>query len=414
MTAQERFVPQRVGQLTAALTARAGTTDVVAAAQFKTFSRLAAALFSFDFQARAQAVAEAWDLVNEDPEAASLVVDELDAMLTEANYVRVTMAELADARERESPLPLRLEVDLDDYDELLVYRRGSRRDTIKVPRWGGRRLEERTVGVEDRVVVYTRVKDQAWFDQQGIDASARHLVPGHVSLKHFKNVPTADIEMLLPSAQVRFRPVDRMIVGVPAVVSGIVVLTTKLLPTLGLVVLLTGAWLGLKDEHPRVDQGALVALLGGVVALGGFLVRQWSKLKNRRVKYLQMLAERLYFHTIADGLGLLHLLLFSAREQETVEVLLGYHFLLYADEGLSQTELDSQVERWLSDTLDQAIDFDVGDAVQKLRELDLIEGDSRLRVRPLAEALAQLDRRWDDLFQCDTGVTPRADEHGLA
>jgi hypothetical protein len=402
VTARECFVPQRVGQLTEELAARSRSTDPSAYEHTRVLSRLVAALFHFDFQARAQAVTEAWDCVNEDPEAAALVLDELDTILNEANYVRVTMAELDDALERESPLPLRLEVDLDDYDEVLVYRRGSRPDTITVPRWGGLRSEQREVTVYERVVVYTRVKPLAWFDEQGIDPSARHLVPGHVSLKQFKNVPRADIEMLLPSTQVRFRPIDRMVVGVPAVVSGIVVLTTKLLPTLGLVFLVAGAWLGLRDEHPDLDQGALVALFGGLVALGGFLARQWSKLKNRKVKYLQMLADRLYFHTIADGPGVVHMLLFSAQEQEVIEVLLAYHFLLEAEQGLSQTELDQRVEQWLHERTGQPIDFDVDDAVGKLRNLDLVEGDRHLRVPGLSDALAHLDRRWDGLFQYDT------------
>ena len=51
---------------------------------------------------------------------------ELTGLLDGANYTPVTMAELDDALANESLIPLRLEVDLDDYDELLIYRRGSR------------------------------------------------------------------------------------------------------------------------------------------------------------------------------------------------------------------------------------------------------------------------------------------------
>lgn len=123
------------------------------------------------------------------------------------------------------------------------------------------RSEVRTVTVDERVVLYKRVKPQPWFDEQGIDPAKRNLVPGHVSLKQFQNVPRANIEMLLPSAKVRFWPIDSVIVGVPAVLSGVVVLTTMLLPTLGLILLVMGAWLGLRSEEPDLDQGALVALL---------------------------------------------------------------------------------------------------------------------------------------------------------
>ena len=176
-----------------------------------------------------------------------------------------------------------LEVDLDDYDELLIYRRGSQHDTVKIPKWMGLRSDEQTITVDNRVVVYTQVKPQSYFDERKIDPADRNLVPNHVSLTLFQNVPRADIEMLLPSTQVGFRFVDSMLVGVPAVASGIAVLATKLLPTLGLIFLLVGAWLGFRDEQPDIDQAALVILFGGAVTLGGFVFRQWTKLKNRRI-----------------------------------------------------------------------------------------------------------------------------------
>jgi hypothetical protein len=84
--------------------------------------------------------------------------------------------------------------------------------------------------------------------------------------------------------------------------------------------------------------GALVALFGGVIALGGFLVRQWTKLMNRRITYLKTLSETLYVRTLADGPGVLHTLLSSAEQQEVIEVILAYRFLLDAPGGLSRDD----------------------------------------------------------------------------
>jgi hypothetical protein len=393
------FVPQRASQLTADLCAGLKTNDTVAADQFRALGRLIAALYHYEFHDRSRAVTEAWDRTPDDPEAASVVVDELITLLEDANYIRVTKSELDEALARESVLPLRLDVDLDDYEELLVYQRGSRREPTVVSTLWGLRSEERTVTVDERVVVYTRIKPQSWFDEQGIDPADRNLVPGHVSLKQFHNVPRANTEMLLPSTTVRFRPIDSVVVGVPALLSGIVVLSTKLLPTLGLILLLVGAWLGLKSEQPELDQGALVVLLGGTVTLGGFLGRQWTKLKNHRLRYLKVLSEKLYFHTIADGPGVVHLLLASAEEQEVIEVLLAYRFLWDVDDGLTEAELDAVIEAWLRDSCHQDINFDVTDAVAKLRALGLADHRTRLRVPSLADSLKALNRRWDDLFR---------------
>ncbi len=376
--------------------------------EFRSLGRLVSALYHFEFHDREQSVIEAWEQAHDDAGAGETVRRELTGLLDSANYVEVTMDELHDAMARESLTPLRLQVDLDDYAELLIYRRGSQRQTVNVSRWKGLRTEERSITVEDRVVVLTRVKPENWFHGRGIDPAQRNLVPGQVSLKQFQNVPRADIEMLLPSTQVRLRPIDSLLVGLPAVASGIAVLATKLLPTLGLMFVLIGAWLGLRDEQPALDQGALVVLFGGLIALGGFLVRQWSKLKNRRLRYLKTLSETLYFRTLADGPGVLHTLLSSAEQQEVIEVLLAYRFLLAAPDGLTRDDLDLEVERWLRATCHRDIDFEIDDAVAKLRALELVEDAPLLCSRPLPEALARLDRRWDDLFrhQSDGAIVP--------
>jgi hypothetical protein len=213
--------------------------------------------------------------------------------------------------------------------------------------------------------------------------------------------------MLLPSTRVRFRPIDTLVVGVPAVVSGVVVLATKLLPTIGLAMVLFGAWIGVRDEQPELDQGALVVLLGGLVTIGGFLVRQWSKLKNRRIRYLQTLSETLYFRTLADGPGVLHTLVSSASEQETVETLLATRFLLAEPGGLTPGDLDRAVEDWLHRTCHRDIDFEVDDALAALVDRDLLAGRDPLRARPLAEALVVLDRRWDAIFHHPAPVSSR-------
>lgn len=406
MVERERFVPQRLGTLTAGL-ADMDEPDEGVADRFRAFSRLASALYHYEFHDREQAAVEAWDRVQEDPAAAMAVTAELTGLLDGANYTPVTKAELDDAMVRESLVPLRIEVDLDDYDEMLIYRRGSHTSTVEVPKWKGLRTEERRITIDERVVVHTRVKPRAWFEEHEVDAAGRNLVPGHVSLKQFQNVPRADIEMLLPSAQVRFRPVDTILVGVPALASGALVLATKLLPTLGLIFLLLGAWLGLREDQPDLDQTSLVILFGGALTLGGFFFRQWTKLKNRRVEYLKTLSENLYFRSLGDGAGVLHSLLSAAEEQEIVEVLLGYRFLLAASDGLSADQLDVVVETWLRRTCHIEIDFDVHDSIAKLRRLHVItEKGGVMRAVPVVEALEQLNRRWDDLFTPPGGEGP--------
>lgn len=399
MAERERFIPRRVGQLIADLSGLPWPDTGEEAEQFRAFGRLTAALYHYEFHDREQVVVEAWEQLGDDSEAAGVVLAELVTLLDGANYTPVTTAELDAALVSESLIPLKLEVDLDDYAEMLIYRRGGREDTVKISRWMGVRSIEKTITVDERVVVYTRVKPQIWFDERGIDPARRNLVPEHASLRQFQNVPRADIEMLLPSTQVTFRLIDSVMVGVPAIASGIAVLATKLLPTLGLMFLLAGSWLGFRDEQPKIDQAALVILFGGVLTLGGFVVRQWTKLKNRRLDYLKTLTENLYLRTLGAGPGVLHTLLASSEQQEVGEVLLAYRFLLAAPDGLTAPELDTTVEAWLRETCSSDIDFEVADAVAKLADLGVIEGGETIRAVPLRESLALLDRRWDGLFR---------------
>jgi len=387
---RERFIPTRVSRLIADLRELPWSGGEVEAEGFGSFGRLVAALYHYDFHDREQAIADAWERAGYDTAAASELVAELTGLLDGANYTPVTAAELGDALTNESLIPLRLEVDFDDYDEMLIYRRGSKRTDVEIPKWMGLKSEQRTITVDERVVVYTKVKPRHWFDELEIDPADRNLIPGHVSLKQFQNVPRADIEMLLPSTQVGFRLIDSLLVGVPAVASGIAVLATKLLPTLGLMFLLAGAWLGVRDESPDIDQAALVILFGGLLTIGGFVFRQWTKLKNRRIDYLKTLTENLYLRTLGAGPGVFHTLLSSAEHQEVAEVLLAYRLLLAEPSGLTTQELDTRVEAWLRETGCGDIDFEVDDALAKLRRLEVVVGRSTIKAVSLPESLAHV------------------------
>ena len=397
MTAnQERFIAQRVSAITDKLIDGRDQQDDH---KFRHLAQIVSALFHYEFHAKEQAAIKAWDQIGSSPQAATLVSSELSSLLDSANYTKVTQDELHEAMERESLIALRLDVDLDDFDEVLISRRASHTETITVPKWKGLRSRDLCIQVYERVVIHTRVKPQSWFDAKSVDPADLNLIPGHASLKQFQNVPRADIEMLIPSTQVRFRLMDTLMVGIPALASGIVVVSTKLLPTLALLFVLGAAWLGTNDEQPELDQTALAALFGGTVTLGGFMFRQYNKLKNRKVQYLKTLSENLYLRTLADGPGVFHTLLASAEEQEVIEVLLAYRLLSDIGSEVHMDQLDAEVESWLRTHCDLEVDFEVHDAVGKLLRLDLAtKTDAGLVGVDIDTAIARLNQRWDDIF----------------
>ena len=74
--------------------------------------------------------------------------------------------------------------------------------------------------------------------------------------------------------------------------------------------------------------------------------------------------------------------------------------MLTTKEALTKNELDHRIENWLAERWDCHIDFEIGDAVDKLKRLELIEVDAgHLRCVPLSKAKQQLDTIWDNFFE---------------
>lgn len=325
---------------------------------------------------------------------------ELRALLAAANFDEVTEADLDQAYDAESLLDIRLHVNFDDFEEVTFYRRGEEVRTVEVSRLFGLRRRTREFRNYDRVVVYVRFRDRAHFEAQG-RAGDLPFEPGSTILKMFQNIPRADLEMLFPNTEVRMRPIDKLVIGVPAVVSGLVILFTKLLASVGVLILLVGFWVGLRDEEVALDQGELVALGASLGATGAFLFRQFTKFKNRKIRFMKTLTDDLYFKNLDNDAGVFHNLLDAAEEEEVKEAILAYCFL--ASEGpLGAGELDRAVERWFADRWQCRLDFDISDALDKLVRLDLVhEQRGRYAAVDVSEARSRLDETWNAAFRSE-------------
>jgi hypothetical protein len=158
-------------------------------------------------------------------------------------------------------------------------------------------------------------------------------------------------------------------------------------------------WMGLSKEEAQLNQKHLIALGAGLATLGGFLFRQISKFKNRKIKFMKALSDNLYFKNLDNNAGVFHHLIDAAEEEEVKETVLAYFFLLTEKQPLLQAELDDIIEKWLETGWGCKINFEIEDAINKLERLELVtrEGD-RLRCLPLAEARRRLDHIWDNYF----------------
>jgi hypothetical protein len=114
---------------------------------------------------------------------------------------------------------------------------------------------------------------------------------------------------------------------------------------------------------------------------------------------MKALADNLYFKNLDNNAGVFYHLIDAAEEEEFKEAVLAYYFLLTVKRPLTQKALDQRIENWLADRWDCQIDFEIGDAIQKLQRLKLITAENDyLRSVPLNSAKQQLDTIWDNYF----------------
>jgi hypothetical protein len=194
-------------------------------------------------------------------------------------------------------------------------------------------------------------------------------------LKLFQNVPDADVEMLFPNTRVGMRRIDKLMIGIPALISGGLTFSTKLGTTLVLLGSVFGFWLGLYSEPVELGRAEVLVLLAGIVALITYLWKQFSSFRKRKLKYTEALTRNLYFKLLDNNAGVLFRILDDAEESECKESLLAYSFLLQAAEPVTAIELDKRIETWLASEWECRLDFDIEDALEKLCQLNLAVTD---------------------------------------
>jgi hypothetical protein len=235
------------------------------------------------------------------------------------------------------------------------------------------------VPVYQRLVVIFRLHSYRTIDG--------HLDGQTVHIKIFKNIPKVDLEMLLPGSRVKMTLVDQSKILLPTV-SGVAMTGWKLFQG-AVVVAVTGMY-------------GLFTYLALIAATLGYGVKSFFGYLRTQQKYQLSLTRNLYYQNLDNNAGVLFRLLDEAEEQECREAILAYFFLWRraGQSGWSSDRLDGEIEAFLTRETNVSIDFEVGDALDKLKRLGLVEIDDNglLRAVSIERALELLDRAWDNLF----------------
>jgi hypothetical protein len=227
----------------------------------------------------------------------------------------------------------------------------------------------------------------------------RKIVPGSVLLKYFRNIACGDLYALFPNARVVMSNFDKAFLGVPAIAGGIPILI-KLYATISVLFLVAGIYVGGSGSVADADMKGALAALMGIVALGGFAVRQWLKYRHQTLKYHMELTENIYFRNVNNNAGIFDYLIATAEDQETKEAAIAYHFIRKAQVAPTAVEVARGVETWLANNFAVNVDFKIANALETLNRFGLMrrEGE-RLFVLPLDPAIVQLHQVWNNFFK---------------
>ncbi|MFN3869279.1 MAG: TMEM143 family protein, partial [Hyphomicrobiaceae bacterium] len=200
-----------------------------------------------------------------------------------------------------------------------------------------------------------------------------------IYMKLFKNIPRNDLEMIFPNTRVKFRMMDKVKLGLTSAGG------------LGMGVAGAAGKIALAVSNP-VGAATAVAGLGAVVG------RQVIGFMNQKQRYMVVMAQNLYFHSMADNRGVMIKIADRAAEEDVKEEMLLYAVL--AKERARKSDLpaiDRAIEQYLSAVFDVCVDFDLTDALGRLVRDGLvkIEADGTLTTLPPREAALHIDHLWD-------------------
>ena len=326
------------------------------------------------------------------------VLVSIQRLLEQANYERIDPRDVSLILTRDSHYGLDFKVDMDAFEEIMLYYRGASNQKFERRRLSKyMRKEEFDVPIFRRFFMLFKLKpfearveeimhkDSMTREQaeKRIKSLREDLPPGitegNIYLKLFKNIPRNDLEMVFPNTQIKFLFRDKLRLGLTA-----------------------GGGIGAGAAGAAGKIALLVtsplAAIPAVAGLGGIIFRQAMGFVNQKQKYLVVMAQKLYSHTLADNRGVILQIAAAAMEQDIKEEMLLYSVL--AKERATRGELpavDHAIEQYLTGTFGVKVDFDIYDALDRLVRDGIVKEaqDGTLMTFSPADAAKYIDGKWD-------------------
>lgn len=281
------------------------------------------------------------------------LVETAEDLLVMANYHRLTPSEIYQALRTATAWGVSLKIRFTDYKRLRVYARGDALGHRVARRWY--RLFRKS---EYSVPIY----------RQLVVVFERPSPKGQLHLRMFKNIPHADVDMLIPGS-IKVSWLDQGKIGIPTL-WGFSMTVTRLVRSVWILALL-----GAVEIFRAVWMYIAVA-----IATALYSVKVFFSYRHARNRQLLNVAQSLYFQTLSNNKGVLLRLQDEAEQQSLSQaMLLVYVLRNWENQGAQLRPLDSMelLDQACEELLEQLgfgkIDFDIQASVRFLLEARVLK-----------------------------------------
>ncbi len=317
---RDRYIPVRKDDILSALTQQWASADPAGSEKFRHLCEMMAAIYHYENFATLERLRGDYYYFNPqvahhataDPAMLERcygdLLQSLDRVLKIADFTEMAHAEVGDAHDKRAVLRVAVNARLGDFREVRFYRRGHHKEYLQVAEWFGLRRRKVKVDVFDDVVLFAAMRPRTEINSRRElkRLERRKIPPGSVLLKYFHNIASGDLKALFPNARVVMSNVDKVVLGVPALASGIPILI-NLYTTITVLFLVIGFYLGLSASVEDKDMKTALAALSALVAFGGFIVTQWVRYQRQSLKYQAELSDNIYYRNVNNNGGIFDL-----------------------------------------------------------------------------------------------------------
>ena len=398
-TTRDYFIPFTRDQITKMLLDE-GKLNNDEVSKFEQFCLLLKSIYHFEFHTKLERMKSSYRIFSPDVNLApnelensntSKIEADLTNMLRQTlingNFEKVSQEDLYAAMENEGIFPISCQIDFDCFDHYEIYYQGTRTSKEEIKTWNPFKKKEVEFKLYDRIVFFFKVKNEDFFHSD--KKNTKPGIPGKIYIKFFRNIPESDLEMIFPNPKPEMKFIHKMQIFLP-LLAGFGVLIQKTI---------IGPYY---DAGSNPLEGSLsYPMIALLVVLGGYVLRTFLGYKNVIQSFLGEIAKSLYFKDKGNNQGVFTMLIDSAEEQECKEAMMAYYFLLNSNKKMTEETLDNAIEEWMEIKHKTKIDFEVDDAIKKLKKMNLLSSDTNgiLTVLNLDEVLSHMDYIWDNYFE---------------